>query len=394
MKILIIFNRNFYYVEGAPSNRFRSIFEGLAMRNNEVHVMITGGYYSWDEYFFHKKFKYPKNLIFHYVGTPYQMRSLKKIEWHSFRKRMIINKQKKLQAKNRFVYGWINYGLKIEVYQKSINLLKKSKAKIVQEISEHPKLFHSKEEYDGYIKFILPKMDIIFLMTKNLLEFYKQNTSNITKLFHIPMTVDMNRFNIPKSEISKGKFIFSYVGLMNNKKDGVDVLIKAFSILCRKHENIILRLIGPKKPEKDFQEQISIIKDNNLENKVEYLGVKSREEIPMLLTDSDCLVLARPNSKQAQFGFPTKLGEYLASGNPVVVTSVGEIPYYLEDNVTAYISKPDSIDDFANKLQEVLNDKKKAIEIGKEGFKIANKYFNTEIQLNSINKILIDNFSH
>ena len=48
------------------------------------------------------------------------------------------------------------------------------------------------------------------------------------------------------------------------------------------------------------------------------------------------LVLARPDNIQAKGGFPTKLGEYLATGNPVVVTKVGEIPNYLIDGVNAF----------------------------------------------------------
>ena len=39
--------------------------------------------------------------------------------------------------------------------------------------------------------------------------------------------------------------------------------------------------------------------------------------------------------------FPTKIGEYLASGRPIVTTAVGEMPRYFEDGVTAFISAPD-----------------------------------------------------
>ncbi len=57
-----------------------------------------------------------------------------------------------------------------------------------------------------------------------------------------------------------------------------------------------------------------------------------------------------PDSKQAQGGFPTKLGEYLATGNPVCATTVGEIPDYLVDGESVYFAVPGSVDSFADAM--------------------------------------------
>ena len=117
----------------------------------------------------------------------------------------------------------------------------------------------------------------------------------------------------------------------------------------------------------------------------------SRDKIPELLINSDCLVLARPDSKQAQFGFPTKLGEYLATGNPVVVTSTGEITNYLKDNYSAFIASPGNIKDISDKILQVLSDKNNSYSVGQKGFEIAMKYFNSEVQANGISEILKEN---
>lgn len=392
IKILVIFNRNLFYVEGASSNRFRTIFEGLALRNVEIHILIAAGYFEWEEYLFHNRYKYPKNIFIHYIGFPYLLRSIKRIKYQSLRRRLVINKQKELQAKINFDYGWITYGLKNDVYLESIDLFKREGAKVIQEMSEHPILFMSKNEYNEYLKLICPQIDIMLLMTNGLLNFYSKYIQS-SKLYHIPMTVDIERFSKSKSLNKEDIWVISYVGLMNNKKDGVDILIKAFAIVSKEFKNIKLNLIGPKKPKEDYLEQLDFIESNNLENTIEYLGEKPRSEIPQLLIDSDCLALARPSSKQAQFGFPTKLGEYLATGNPVVVTSVGEIPLYLKDEVNAFIAKPTDIEDFSNKILNVLRNIKNANKIGKRGFETANEHFNAEVQSNKIFKILKENIS-
>ena len=77
-------------------------------------------------------------------------------------------------------------------------------------------------------------------------------------------------------------------------------------------------------------------------------------------------------------GFPTKLGEYLATGNPVVVTKVGEITDYL-DNGCAYLAEPDSVQSFSDKLIEALTNENSNI-VGNKGRDIAIKYFSHKKQ--------------
>ncbi|WP_117882530.1 glycosyltransferase family 4 protein [Aureibaculum luteum] len=388
MKVLYIVSSNLYYFDGAYSNRMRGIFEGLAKRNVEIHFLIFGGCREWKEYIFHKKYNYPKGITVQYAGFPYQIRILKKMKFSNTIKRLIINKQKTFQKNIKFDYGWTTIGLESDVQLESLALFKSKNIKIVQEMSEFPSLMLNKREYEKYLDLIIPEMDIMFLMTKGLMNFYKELLNNSAKLFHIPMTVDIERFNKAKLITNNNNYVISYVGLMNSKKDGVDILIKAFAVAIKKFPNIVLQLIGPKKPDEDYLKQIEFIENKKLDDKIIYLGQIPRDKIPSLLINSDCLVLARPSSIQAQFGFPTKLGEYLATGNPVIVTSVGEIPDYLENNVNAFIAKPDSLEDFAAKILNVLSNRDNSKIIGKKGFQIANEHFNADVQSAKIFDIL------
>jgi len=63
-------------------------------------------------------------------------------------------------------------------------------------------------------------------------------------------------------------------------------------------------------------------------------------------------------------GFPTKLGEYLASGNPTLVIGVGEIQDYLTDNLDCYIAVPGDILSLKNKLLEIIKNYPKAKKVG------------------------------
>jgi glycosyltransferase involved in cell wall biosynthesis len=116
---------------------------------------------------------------------------------------------------------------------------------------------------------------------------------------------------------------------------------------------------------------------------ISFLGSKNPDEIPAILSNSDLLVLARPNNSQAKAGFPTKLGEYLASRKPIVITKTGEIPKYLIDNRSAYLATADDINNFADKVIFALNDENAEM-IGKNGYEVADKYFNYHLYGNEI----------
>ena len=98
-----------------------------------------------------------------------------------------------------------------------------------------------------------------------------------------------------------------------------------------------------------------------------------------MLNNAKLLCLARPSSLQSTGGFPTKLGEYLATGHPVVVTSVGEIPNYL-NRENSYIVEPDNNKLFGETINEILTDYDKAVEIGRKGKEVAMQNFNYSVQ--------------
>ena len=106
-----------------------------------------------------------------------------------------------------------------------------------------------------------------------------------------------------------------------------------------------------------------------------------------MLVNAEALVLARPDNIQAQYGFPTKLGEYLLTGNPVVVTSVGEIPLFLKDDVNAYLAKPGDVKEIAYKIYESLTSGKARL-IGEAGKQTALESFNSDVEADKILKFI------
>ncbi len=78
------------------------------------------------------------------------------------------------------------------------------------------------------------------------------------------------------------------------------------------------------------------------------------------------LIPVRPTIQDAA-RFPHKVGEYLASGTPLVTTAFGEIPLYLSDGVTAYIARSFDVPSYAEKMEDVFRDLARACTIGLAG---------------------------
>lgn len=238
-----------------------------------------------------------------------------------------------------------------------------------------------------YLKFLVPRFDGIFVITKALEEYLRKYAKKKTIIRHIPMTVEVERFSNNNERILElGEYI-AYCGSMYTDKDGVPDLIQAFNILGALNDNINLLLIGDNSDRNKFKVIQSYIDSSPFKARIICTGLVARDEMPKYLNSAKILALARPDNIQAKGGFPTKLGEYLATGKPVVVTAVGEIPDYLTDRESAYIAKPDNPEDFASKLIEVLSNYDKALSVGQKGKEIASSTFSYKVQAVNLLKL-------
>ena len=220
-------------------------------------------------------------------------------------------------------------------------------------------------------------------MTKTLCRHYYALTHNKGKIIHIPMTVDLSRFDqsqLKHAAISElPSSYIAYCGSLSNKKDGIDILIKSFSAFHKHFPQYHLCLAGANHPDVEGQNQL--IDSLGVRDFVHYLGVIHQSDIPSFLCNASILALARPKSHQAEGGFPTKLGEYLATGNPVCVTKTGEIADYLQDGINAFLAEPDDIKSFTDALCRVASDMNNAEDVGKKGRNVAETEFNMNIHI-------------
>lgn len=98
-------------------------------------------------------------------------------------------------------------------------------------------------------------------------------------------------------------------------------------------------------------------------------------ELVQMYIDASALLIPLRPTLQDEARFPHKIGEYLASGNPVITTNIGEIKYYFKDEDNALVADEYTIEAFIEKMRFVLKYPQKAAEIGLKGKEIGLKNF-------------------
>ena len=265
-----------------------------------------------------------------------------------------------------------------------------SGVKLLQEKSEFPFVLQKKSILGRlYAKFYVATtyklFDGLIVMTKPLMAYFKDKVKKDARLFEMPMTVDCDRFKVLKNNSEFGDYI-AYCGDMAGNKDGVVNLIEAYDLASKDIGDVNLLLIGGSSNPVEFQKILEYAK--SLGNSgIKFYGRAERDVIPQLLVNAKALALARPSSLQSTGGFPTKLGEYLSTGNPVIVTKVGDIPNYL-NNDNAFIVEPDDNRAFADAIVRVFENYDVAMQVGAKGMAVANTVFNAKVQAERLNVFL------
>jgi len=103
-----------------------------------------------------------------------------------------------------------------------------------------------------------------------------------------------------------------------------------------------------------------VVEELGLEQRVNFLGNKSHEELPKIMQASDCSI--RPSITE---GLGCSFLESMAAGLPTIGTMVGGIPDFLEDGVTGFaceVQNPKSIADTIMRVMDLSESEKKTIQ--------------------------------
>jgi glycosyltransferase involved in cell wall biosynthesis len=191
-------------------------------------------------------------------------------------------------------------------------------------------------------------------------------TSRAVRSLHVPILTDTNEI-VPSNVPPLGKTVmFSGSPAYD---ETICFLLAAMEIVWANHPDCKLVITGGA-TESTLGKAVQ-----GKGEKIRYTGFVERN---LLLREySEAAVLAIPlfADVRSHARFPTKLGEYLASGRAVVTTWVGEIPHYLKDGLNACVITPGDVQAFGEAICLLLSSPDRAKEIGLNGREVAEKCF-------------------
>ena len=260
-------------------------------------------------------------------------------------------------------------------------------SELIIECSEHPLRHFLKNRItrlQGLVKFHVESYlsDGILCISRFLMDFHRNHGVNESKLLLVPSTVDPSRFMKKGSRPVPG-FYIGYFGGLTFYRDSVDTLLKAFSRIFSLYKNINL-IIGGFCTEEERLQIHNLIGELKISSRTELLDFRPREEILNYIVYADILVMVRSNDFEATASFPSKLTEYLVTGNPVISVTVGEIEDFLRDGVNAFLVPPENEKLLADKIQYVIDNYQFAKQVAERGRELTDGIFNYKFQASQI----------
>lgn len=169
-----------------------------------------------------------------------------------------------------------------------------------------------------------------------------------------------------------------YVGRLSKEK-GILNLIKAFESL-REYK---LYIAGEGSEKETI---MKMIKDNQLNKNIKLLGYLKQDKVKEYIRKASFVVVPSIWYENC----PYSVIETLAIGKPIVGANIGGIPELVKNEETGLVYKYDDVQELAEKMKKLFENKNVLIQYGENAKRFANKVCNKEVYYEKLIKIYND----
>jgi glycosyltransferase involved in cell wall biosynthesis len=188
------------------------------------------------------------------------------------------------------------------------------------------------------------------------------------KVFAVRNLPNLERMKLvlPEPELKRGRrYLLAYVGFMD-VQDGVDNALYALHdlVYTRGRQDVSLVLMGDGG---DLPRLLMLAHELGLDEYVHFNGWTNLEDVLRYLTVADVGISPDPENGYSEFCTMVKTMEYMAMGKPVVAFDLPETRLSTQD--AALYALPNLVEDFASKIEVLLDDEELRIKMGAAGRK-------------------------
>lgn len=285
-------------------------------------------------------------------------------------------------ASGDIVYGFLSPG---QTSSQMIDIIHNKKAFYIAELCELPfgtgkETETAKKKRKTTLEYIFPLFDGVVAISDTLFHLAKTYCTSQCKIVKVPILVDFEKYNLPDaSNNATNPYIF-HSGTLNEQKDGILGMIEAFGKAVKQMDKPIhFVLTGQIEQSPHSKEIKQLIEKYELHDKIQFIGYQTYEGLKKPLSEASLVILNKYPTQQNQYGFSTKLGEYLAAGKPIIITRVGEAMNWLTDKKNAYIIEPNNTELLAQTIVTAFGNEVSRKQIGNNGRELCKNAFDYHV---------------
>jgi|GEM_PF-78686 len=248
---------------------------------------------------------------------------------------------------------------------------------IITDISESPWTLTQQGNWSDRLLSPIKGVNGVILISKFLKDWVTEEAARkqrIIPVLYLPVLVDPNECCEVRTNGQESSMSVLFAG---SDRNTIEFIIRAMEKVWLEYPQCKLIITGfeTNKPQSFWLKQLS--QQTSTQGKMILAGYLPRSELVELYHNASALLIPLFDDIGSRARFPTKIAEYLCSGTPIVTCRVGEGEQYLTDGVTAYMSEPDNVERYADKILEAISPQNwdKTREVGKRGQKVAIKFF-------------------
>lgn len=231
---------------------------------------------------------------------------------------------------------------------------------------------------------VFPQLDGIVVISERL-RLVASTYSPMVPVLKVPILVEAREYHATskRSRLNDAPHPYLYLfhaGSLSTQKDGIIAVVQAYANAAVELRKMSIRLdlvFTNNKTLTNVWEKIKqILITDNLWGQLKITGYLGESELQSYLRHACALIINKPPCLQNNFNFPTKLGDYLLSGRPVIAAAKGiELNNFIVNDVNGCIVPPNDVQEMSKALVNLCLNTEKADELGAAGQELALKLF-------------------
>src|SRR6266496_2020436 len=176
------------------------------------------------------------------------------------------------------------------------------------------------------------------------------------------------------------------IGRLIAKKGFAD-LIRGCALLVERGRPFRCEIFGEGPLEKELRAQIE---DLGLQERIQRPGPKPQHELRARLANAKVFVMPSvPEPEGGMDNLPTVIMEAMATGLPVVSTTIGGIPEMVIENETGFLVQPNDAVALAEAIGKVIDHRLLAQRLGQVGYERTQEFFSIEKNVRELCALLL-----